>query len=110
MTQQRSSVQNLPADTARAEFDNLVDRVEQQGGRVVIERDGIPVAAIVSTADLDRLTTFEREREERFRILDEVRTAFADIPSEELEREAARAIAEVRADRRARNGHSASEA
>ncbi len=79
----------------------LVDRIARNESRVLIERSGKPVAAIVSAQDLQRLEQFDRERAERFAILDEIGEAFKDVPVEELEREVANAVAEVRAERRA---------
>jgi prevent-host-death family protein len=85
----------------RGQFNALVNRVYRRETRVVVEKSGIPVAALVSLEDLARLKELDQAREEDFRILDEVREAFADVSPEELEREANRAVAEVRADRRA---------
>ncbi len=66
-----------------------------------MEKSGIPVAGIVSADDLRRLDRLDRERAERFKVLEEFGEAFKDVPAEELEREVARALAEVRAERRA---------
>lgn len=77
----------------------LVDRVSRRETGVLIEKSGAPVAALVSARDLERLEQLDRERADQFNILDEVGAAFADLPFEELEREIARSIAEVRAAR-----------
>jgi hypothetical protein len=66
----------------------------------VVAKSGIPVAGIVSIEDLKRLDRLDRERAEHFRVLDEIGEAFRDIPGDELERDLARALAEVRAARR----------
>ena len=44
----------------------------------------------------------DRDREERFAVLDRIGEAFRDVPDEEIEREVAKAIAEVRAENRRR--------
>jgi prevent-host-death family protein len=77
----------------------LVNRVHRRETRVLIAKSGIPMAAIVSARDLERLERLDRERAERFKILEEIGAAFKDVPFEELEREIARAIAGVRAAR-----------
>ncbi len=41
------------------------------------------------------------ERSPSFAVIDEMRAAFRDVPAEEIEREAERALAEVRAEMRA---------
>ncbi len=70
--------------------------------RVIVEKSGVPVAAIISAADLERLNQLEEQRKARFKALDESRAAFKDVPDEELEREVARAIEETRAQNRQR--------
>jgi hypothetical protein len=69
---------------------------------VLVEKNGIPVAGIVSTADLERLARFDRERAEAFKVIDELREAFKDVPAEEIERETDRIVARVRAENRER--------
>ena len=43
----------------------------------------------------------DEERAERFKIVDEMRAAFKDVPSEEIEQEAECTMAEVRAEMQA---------
>jgi hypothetical protein len=57
-----------------------------------VEKSGIPVAAIVSADDLERLTRLETERAEHFTALDRIREAFSDVPDEELAAEVASAV------------------
>jgi prevent-host-death family protein len=101
MRGQQPVTETMKISSVRAELNTLVNRVYRQETRVIVEKSGIPVAALVSTDDLERLTELDRERAERFRVLDELRAAFKDTPPEELEREAERALAEVRAEMRA---------
>lgn len=79
----------------------LIGRVSRGETRLLIERNGIPVAAFVSPRDLEQLERLDRERAEQFAVLDDIGAAFRDVPFEELEREIARSIDEVRAARRA---------
>lgn len=85
----------------RQHLGELLNQVFRRETRVLVEKSGIPVAAIVSPDDLRRLDQLDQERAERFQVIDELRAAFKDVPPEELEREAARAVAEVRTERRA---------
>ena len=66
---------------------------------------GYPPDAVVRTlAELaDRL---EQGREQDFEILDEIGSAFADMPAEAIEREVAKAVAEVRREYRQQTGDS----
>lgn len=100
MNDAKVATQSLPLSDVTSQLSSVVDRVARGQSRVIVERDGIPVAAFISVQDLARLEQFERERSERFRILDEIGAAFADVSADELEAEVARALEEVRSHRR----------
>ena len=88
--------QTVNASTARQEWSKLLNKVFREETRIVVEKSGIPVAAIISAEDLKRLDRLERERADRFRILDEVKAAFRDVPEAEIESEADQALTRVR--------------
>lgn len=94
--------QTMTVTTVREHWSETINAVARKHKRVVLEKAGVPVAALVSAEDLERLRRYDQERSERFAILDELSAAFADVPQAALEQEVARALAEVRADRRAR--------
>ena len=81
---------------ARQQLSQVVNRVARKESRVLIEKSGVPVAAIVSADDLRRLDEFEARRQERYDAMVEISRAFADVSDEELERELARAQQEAR--------------
>lgn len=85
---------------ARQQLSRVVNRVARRETRVLLEKSGVPVAAIVSADDLRRLDEFETRRQEQFQAISRISDAFADISDEELEREVARAVADARAERR----------
>lgn len=101
MTTSTPPTDTITASEARQNFAGLLNRVFREGTRVVVEKSGIPVAALVSTADLERLQRLDAERAERFAVLDAMRAPFRGVPPEELEREAEQAVAEARAELRA---------
>jgi hypothetical protein len=89
---------------AAARFEELL--AFAAGGRdrrVVIARDGQPIAAIVSFADLERFDLLLLQRRRRFAILEQLSQKFADISDEVLEREIDRAVAEVCVERQTRH-------
>jgi prevent-host-death family protein len=86
----------IKASDARQQFSQLLNEVFRGESRVVVEKSGIPVAAIISAEDFKRLARLEAERNKDFAILDEMRDAFKDVPAEEIEREVAKALSEVR--------------
>ena len=81
---------------ARRGWSDLLNRVFRREARIIVEKSGIPVAAIISGRDLERLQRWEAQRTERFAALDESQAAFRDVPDEELERELNRAVTAVR--------------
>src|SRR5215212_359889 len=100
MATQEPTVRTIDADEAGRQWPELLSDVAQSHDRVIVEQEGRPVAAIISAADLARLRRFEEERERDFAVIDELQEAFKDVPFEEIEREAAKALAEVRAEMR----------
>lgn len=100
MSEPVAAVQTMNVSTARQEWADVINRVHQGEVRVLLEEGGIPMAAVVSAEDLQRLLRFEEERAERGRVLDRVSMPFRNIPVEELEREVEQAVAETRAEYR----------
>jgi prevent-host-death family protein len=49
----------LPASQVRGRWAEVVDRVRVRGERVVVERNGRPVVAVVSIEDLDAIERLE---------------------------------------------------
>lgn len=93
-----ASVPTETMDIADAErqFGQIVERVSQTRRPVVVEEDGSTVAAVISPDDLDRLNWLNSERERDLAVFDEIGAAFVDATPEEIEREAAEAVANVR--------------
>lgn len=94
--------QVMKASDVRAQWSQLLNKVFRDKARVVVEKSGIPVAAVIPAEDLQRFTQMEEQRERRFKALDKMRDAFKDVPSEEIDREVKRAISQVRAENRAK--------
>jgi PHD/YefM family antitoxin component YafN of YafNO toxin-antitoxin module len=88
--------QTLSTVEAGSELRKLVKRLSEHETRILVEHDGVPVAAIISARDFERLRALEIERRRDFSVIDEMRDVFRDVPAEEIEREVAKALAEVR--------------
>jgi prevent-host-death family protein len=93
--------QTMPISEVRAQLNNLVNQVYGKESRILVEKSGIPVAAIVSPKDLARLERLDEERKRDFEALAVFSEAFRDVPIEELEQMVTEALAEVRAENRA---------
>jgi prevent-host-death family protein len=91
----------MNASAVRANWATLLNKVYTGETQVVVEKSGIPVAAVVSAKDYEEFKRLKERRAERFAILDSMRDAFKDVPPDELEREVAKAVAQARAEIRA---------
>jgi prevent-host-death family protein len=64
---------------------SLVNKVYRKETRILIEKSGIPVAALVSADDLSRLQQLDRDWEGGTRAFERISEALADVPIGELE-------------------------
>lgn len=96
----RPVTQTIKASEARQTFSQLLNRVFRGEVRVVVEKSGIPVAAIISARDLEWLNQLERQRAERFKALGQSWEAFKDVSPQDVERDVAQAVAHARKKRR----------
>src|SRR3712207_6240231 len=97
---EKPEVKKVQASEARQRLPELLNRVYQGKARIVVERSGIPVAAIVTVDELRRLEALDQDREELWAVVERMREAFKDVPPEELERETKRAVAQRSEERR----------
>jgi prevent-host-death family protein len=89
MIEQEPATRTMKISDVKARLSSLVNEVYRQETRVLVEKAGIPVAALVSVRDLQRLAQLDEERAERHRILESMREPFRGAPAEEIERETA---------------------
>ncbi len=100
MSEREPMTQVMNATQLRKDFSQVLNQVHRQGTRIVVEKSGIPVAAVISAKDLERLRQFEQERSEDFAALHEIGRAFQDVPPEEIEQEVTRALGQARQQQR----------
>lgn len=86
----------MKASEVRDNWSQAVDAVAGGEARIRIERGGTPVAGLVSARDLEWLAQRDRQLERLRGVVRQMREAFANVPTEEIEAEVARALAEVR--------------
>lgn len=87
---------SLNISVVKNTLSQVVNDVYRTDARVLVEKSGIPVAAIISADDLARFARLEQERDERFAVIDRARAAFADVPADEIEQATDRIIARDR--------------
>ena len=92
--------QVMKASDVRQQWSQILNKVFRNQTRVLVEKSGIPVAAVISADDLERFKKLEEQRERNFAILDEIGEKFKDVPAKEIERKVNRALKQVRAESR----------
>jgi prevent-host-death family protein len=101
MRDQEPMTQVMKISDVKNTLSSLVNKVYRKEARVLVEKAGIPVAALVSADDLNRLQQLDRAWNERTNAIERFSQAFADVPTEEAEAEVTRIIAERRQQRAA---------
>lgn len=99
MREQDILTQTVTLSEARRQWSGLVNSVARRETRILVEKSGAPVAAIVSVEDLRRLQELDAQHDLDRAVLNEIGRAFADVPTDDLEREVGKALAEVRGER-----------
>lgn len=94
MATTETTTKTLQLPDVKAQLSDLVDEVVHLETRVRIEDAGTAVAALISAADFDRLTRLEQEENARWKAIEAIGEAFADVPWEELEAQLERIAAE----------------
>lgn len=100
MAQRRPAIETKSITEVRSNLSAVTKEVYAGEARIAVKKSDIPLQGVVSIQDLRRLKRLEKDREEWKDMLDRFRVAFQDVPSEELEREIEKAIAEDRRERR----------
>src|SRR3954462_4138919 len=97
MIEQEPATRIMKISDVKTKLSSLVNEVYRQETRVLVEKAGIPVAALVSVRDLERLTRLDREWAAGTRGPEQFSATFQDVPVGELEERVAQIIAEGRA-------------
>jgi prevent-host-death family protein len=97
-------IRTIKLSEARSTFSALLNDVFRRRERVIIEKSGIPVAAIVPIAELERLDQIDEQRASRSAVLEGYSRLFEAYTAEELEAQVARVVAESRAELTAEPG------
>jgi prevent-host-death family protein len=100
MREREPTTQTVNASRARQEFSQLLNKVFRRETRVIVEKSGIPVAAIISAEDLEWLTRLDAERQARFKVIDELHARNRDQDVDEVERDVAEEIEAMRSEQR----------
>jgi prevent-host-death family protein len=108
------NVRTVSATEAKNKFGEIIKRAYAADEHLIVEKSGIPVVAIIPMADYRQLVSppvavpetaqkvdAERKRAEASRrlgeLLAQIHAKMPDVPEDEVDRDIAQAIAEVRA-------------
>ena len=89
-------VKKVTAMKVRDSLGRLLDEVYYRGDEVVIERAGRAMAVLVPVG---RYEQYQRERQERFKVLDRIKAKTRKIPAKVLDATIAEAVRAARARR-----------
>jgi prevent-host-death family protein len=97
MSKLEPPTQTMKISDVKNGLSDLANKFYRKETRILVEKAGIPVAALVSADDLHRLQQLDRAWDEGTRAIERFSQAFADVPVDELEAQIAQIIAEGRA-------------
>ncbi len=100
MGEREPVLKTVTASEAREQWSALLNSVFERQARVIVEKSGIPMAAIISAHDLEQLNRAEERRRADVALLDASQAAFVGIPDEILDRTVSAALDQVRAQHR----------
>jgi len=84
-------------------FDDVFGQPDK---RIIVEKSGIPVGAVISMMDLNRLIELDKKRERFFKLTDEMSKKFEGVSEDEILEEAVKATKKVRRQIWEENKHS----
>ncbi len=88
----------IPALEARTQFGQIMKDVQGGRVRVLVEKSGVPMVAIISADEFRRVIA---EREARFEVIDRIRRRLPPVSDVEVEQDVRAALKQVRRRRRA---------
>lgn len=96
----KAKTRKVKIEDARKDYDALIDEASTGYRRVVLEKDGVPAAVIISPKEYERMLLRDARQERALEVVDRIKAAFADVPEDELQREIDKAVQEVRQEMR----------
>jgi prevent-host-death family protein len=102
MRERDDLIQIFNVTEARKRWSELLNAVFRSRARVIVEKSGIPVAAIVSPRDLERLRQYEAEEARAWAVVCAIRERNADRDPDEVLRDVTEEVEAVRRERHER--------
>ena len=102
--------ETMKISDVKQQLNRLANNVYRGESRILVEKIGIPVAALISPRDLEMIAHYEAQRAADFAAIYELADGFAGESPEEIQRQTDLAVAEVRAEMRAERAAAAAAA
>ena len=87
------TVETIPAVKARTHFGEIMKKSYKNGSRFVVEKSGIPMVVILNAQDYARMVD---AGEERFKILDRIKSRLPDLSENVVSEDVAKAVTAIR--------------
>ena len=87
------TVETIPAVRARTHFGEIMKKSYKKGARFVVEKSGIPMVVILNAQDYTRMV---EAGEERFKILDRIKSKLPNLPEDIVSEDVSKAVSAVR--------------
>lgn len=87
------TINTIAAVKARIHLGEIMKRAFKKGEHFIVEKSGIPMVAILNAAEYMHLV---QEREERFKILNDIKAKMPAFPQDEVETDVRDVIADIR--------------
>jgi antitoxin (DNA-binding transcriptional repressor) of toxin-antitoxin stability system len=99
MREQGHTTETVSSSVAREGWSELLHRVHGGRTRVVVEERGIPVAAVISTQELDRLTELDAIERTGWEAIDALQERNAGLDPDDVLRDVTAEVEDVRRER-----------
>jgi prevent-host-death family protein len=99
MRERDALTQIINVSEVRKRWSEVLNTVFRGRRRVILEKSGIPVAAIISPEDFETYQRLLAEREARFAVVDRIRERNADKDPAQVYRDVTEAVEAVRHER-----------
>jgi len=90
-------VQHMSAKEARTNFSDVLGRAYYKGEPTIVEKQGKPVAVVISPEEYERYRRYKEEAKQRFfQVVDRIQERNAGKDPEEVYRDVTAAVEDVR--------------
>jgi prevent-host-death family protein len=100
MPERQAASRTMKISEVKSRLNSLMNEIYRDETRILVEKSGIPVGAIVPISDLRRLDRLGALDDEAKAILEAMRAPFRGVPPEEIERETERIMSNIREENR----------